>query len=189
MVDVRETDLRVYRDLVAYAERLGDQSLLAELRAIGEPPYRDIPWANSNLLLWYEYLYRPFTPSAGYIARGEAAGLDPWGMLGSEYSFIEKTNVLRGLIDTFTVLYPQLYDVDLRESVPRLEVPVYFLDGTAELDARRDIAIEWFARLDAPIKEHIPFKDAAHAVAFEQADAVQRLLTERIVPATYEGPR
>jgi len=33
------------------------------------------------------------------------------------------------------------------------------------------------------------FEDAAHAVAFEQADAVQRLLTETIVPATYGSGR
>jgi pimeloyl-ACP methyl ester carboxylesterase len=187
MVNVSETDRGVYQDLVAYAEGVGDEALMADLRAVGEPPYRDIPWANSNLLVWYEYLYDPYTPSAGYIARGEAAGLDPFGLLGSEYSFIEKTNVIRGLLDAFTVVYPQLYDIDLRESVPRLEVPVYFLDGTAELDARRDIAIDWFERLDAPIKEHIAFEDAAHAVVFEQADEVRRLMNERIVPATYRA--
>ncbi len=188
MVDVAETDRRVYDDLVAYAQRTNDDALMANLRAVGEPPYRDIPWANSNLLAWYEYLYRPYAPSQGYIARGEAARLDPWGTLGSEYSVIEKADVLRGLIDTFTVLYPQLYDIDLRESANRLEVPVYFLDGEAELAARRDPALEWFQQLDAPIKEHIAFKDAAHAVAFEQLDEVHRLLNETIVPATYDRP-
>ena len=90
MVDVLETDRRIYRDLVAYATRAGDADLLASLAAVGEPPYRDIPWANSNLLAWYEYLYKPYTPSAGYIARGDASGLDPFGVLGSEYTFLEK---------------------------------------------------------------------------------------------------
>ena len=149
------------------------------------PPYRDIPWANSNLLAWYEHLYGPYTPSTGYLARGEAAGLDPFGMLGSEYSIVEKVNVLRGLIDTFSVLYPQLYDLDFRESATRLEVPVYILDGTAELEGRRAIALEWFAMLRAPIKQLVSFDGAAHSVAFEQADDVLRLLTETIVPATY----
>ncbi len=121
MVDVLDTDRRIYRDLVAYATRAGDADLRSSLAAVGEPPYRDIPWANSNLLAWYEYLYKPYTPSAGYIARGDASGLDPFGVLGSEYTFLEKRDVLRGLIDTFTVLYPQLYDLDFRESVPRLE--------------------------------------------------------------------
>ena len=186
MADVTETDRRIYEDLQAYAASAGDAELAAKLAEIGEPPYRDIPWANSNLLAWYEYLYKPYTPSAGYIARGDASGLDPFGVLGSEYTFIEKANVLRGLIDTFTVMYPQLYDLDFRVAVPRLEVPVYVLDGLAELDGRRDVMLEWFDGLEAPVKERVEYAGAAHSVAFEQADEVLRLLAETIVPSTYE---
>ena len=185
MVDVVETDQRVYDDLLAYAADAGDTALADKLREIGPPPYRDIPWANANLLAWYDHLYPSYTPSAGYLARGEASGLDSFGVLGSEYGFIEKTNVLRGLIDTFAILYPQLYDLDFRDSVPKLDVPVYQLDGGAELEARRSLALEWFATLQAPSKQLITFEDAAHAVAFEQGDAVQRLLVESIIPATY----
>lgn len=169
----------------AYARRTGDTALAAKLREIGQPPYRDIPWANSNLLARYEYLYPEYTPSEGYKARGAASGLDPFGALGSEYTFIEKANVLRGLIDTFAVLYPQLYGIDFRRDVPRLDVPVYVLDGAAELKGRRDLAIEWFDGLQAPIKQRVTFTGAAHSVAFEQADEVLRLLNETIVPATY----
>ena len=185
MVDVAETDRRVYADLVAYAQRIGDTALLAKLHEIGVPPYRDIPWANSNLLAWYEYLYPEYTPSEGYRARGAASGLDPFGILGSEYTFIEKTNVLRGLLDTFAVVYPQLYGIDFRRDVPRVGVPVYILDGAAELKGRRDLAIEWFDGLQAPAKRRVTFTGAAHTVGFEQADEVLRLLNETIVPATY----
>ena len=98
---------------------------------------------------------------------------------------MEKANVVRGLIDTFALMYPQLYDIDLRRDAPRLEVPVYQLDGAAELAGRRDLALEWFRALDAPSKRLVTFEDAAHAVAFEQADAVLRLLVDEVVPATY----
>ena len=185
MVDVVETDERIYDDLRAYADSSGDQALAAKLVEIGRPPYRDMPWANSNLLAWYDYLYPPYEPSAGYLARGTGSGLDPFGALGSEYTFLEKTAVLRGLIDTFAAMYPQLYDLDFRESVPTLDVPVYVLDGLAELDGRRALMLEWFEALDAPAKERIEYGGAAHSVAFEQADAVLRLLTDEVVPATY----
>jgi len=184
MVDVVETDERIYDDLRSYAASHGDQALAAKLVEIGRPPYRDMPWANSNLLAWYDYLYPPYEPSAGYLARGTGSGLDPFGALGSEYTFLEKTAVLRGLIDTFAAMYPQLYDLDLRESVPTLDVPVYVLDGLAELDGRRDLMLDWFEALDAPSKERVEFAGAAHSVAFEQADEVLRLLTDEIVPAT-----
>ncbi|MBK7895547.1 MAG: hypothetical protein IPJ90_11855 [Anaerolineaceae bacterium] len=48
---------------------------------------------------------------------------------------MEKVNVLRGLIDMFTVMYPQLQEIDFRQDVPSLDVPVYILDGAAELAA------------------------------------------------------
>jgi pimeloyl-ACP methyl ester carboxylesterase len=186
MVDVVETDRLVYQDLLAYAGRTGDTALAARLADVGAPPYRDIPWANANLLAWYEYLYEPYTPSDGYRARGDASGLDPFGVLGSEYNLVEKANVLRGLIDTFAILYPQLYGIDFRRDVTSLEVPVYVLDGAAELRGRRELMIEWFDDLQAPSKQRVTYQDAAHSVAFEQADEVLRLLNETIIPSTYE---
>jgi pimeloyl-ACP methyl ester carboxylesterase len=185
MVDVVETDRIVYHDLLAYAARVGDTALTARLADVGEPPYRDIPWANANLLAWYEYLYEPYTPSDGYRARGDASGLDPFGVLGSEYNLVEKANVLRGLIDTFAILYPQLYGIDFRRDVTSLEVPVYVLDGAAELRGRRELMMEWFDDLQAPSKQRVTYRDAAHSVAFEQADEVLRLLNETIIPSTY----
>ena len=92
---------------------------------------------------------------------------------------------MRGLFDTFAVLYPQVYDHDLRIEAARLEVPVYVLDGAAELDGRRDLALEWFDMLEAPSKRIVRYEDAAHSVAFEQVDAVHRLLVDEILPATY----
>jgi pimeloyl-ACP methyl ester carboxylesterase len=83
-------------------------------------------------------------------------------------------------------MYPQLYDLDFRAAVPRLDVPVYVLDGLAELDGRRDVMLEWFDGLEAPVKERVEYPGAAHSVAFEQADEVLRLLTETIVPGTYD---
>lgn len=182
MVDVRETDRRIYRDLQAVAARTGDTGLAETLRDIGEPPYRDLPWANAAVMGAYGRLYEPYTPSEGYLARGRESGLDPFGLLGQEYAPITKPAVLRGLIDTFTVVYPQIQDLDLRRDVPRLDVPVFVLDGAAEMDARRDLALEWFARLEAPRKELVTFEGAAHAVAFEQADAVERLLVREVLP-------
>ena len=189
MVDIVETDQRIYADLQEYAERTGDGDLAASLDDIGAPPYRDIPWANANLLTWYDYLYRDYEPSAGYVRRGDESGLDPFGVMGTEYTLVEKMTVLRGLIDTFALMYPQLYDIDLRQEAPSLQVPVYVLDGKAELDGRRDLSLTWFRMLKAPDKKLTTYPDAAHSVAFEQADAVQELFRTEILPATYGSGR
>lgn len=108
-------------------------------------------------------------------------------MLASEYNLIEKFNVLRGLMNTFTVLYPQLQGLDFRRDVTRLAVPVYILDGTAEVAARSDLTLEWFNVLEAPRKRLYPIENAAHSVAFEQFEQFGAIMRETVLPATYTG--
>ncbi|MBX0330547.1 alpha/beta hydrolase [Oscillochloris sp. ZM17-4] len=187
MVNVRETDRRFYQDVLDLAARNGDTQLAAQMRAYGQPPYADIPYANIFAMEQYESLYQPYTPSQAYMDLGNAAGIGPYGVLASEYNLVEKFNVLRGLIDTFTVLYPQLQEVDFRRDVPRLDTPVYILDGTAELAARRDLTQEWFGALEAPTKRMFTLDNAAHSVAFEQFAQFGTIMRETVLPETYEG--
>jgi proline iminopeptidase len=186
MVSQRETDRIIWRDLLAYADRTDDGELYDQVLTLGEPPYRDTPWANSLIMGYYGLLETPYTPPAAYIARGEASGVGQFGLFGSEYSFVENANLVRGLVDMFSLMYPQLQEIDFRTDVPELGVPVYVLDGENELRGRRELAHEWFDQLTAPHKELIRYSDAGHAVAFEQADAFLRLMNEEIVPATYD---
>jgi pimeloyl-ACP methyl ester carboxylesterase len=185
MVSQRETDRRLYDDVLALAERTGDTRLRDRMLAYGEPPYADTPYGNAFVMGYYDALYQPYELPAAYVERVTRANLGPWGVLGSEYNFVEKLNVLRGLIDMFTVMYPQIQHVDFRVDVPRLDVPFYMLDGGAELASRRDLALEWFDQLEAPIKRKFTFENAAHAVAFEQYEAFHAILLETILLETY----
>lgn len=184
MVSQRETDRRLYDAVLELANRTGERALHDQMLAFGPPPYADIPYPNAIVMSNYPRLETPYTPPPAYIARGTAANLGPYGIFGSEYNFIEKVNVLRGLIDMFTVMYPQLQEIDFRRDVPRLEVPVYILDGAAELPARRDLALAWCAQLDAPIKRLYTFENGGHSVAFEQFEALQQILTTTVLAET-----
>lgn len=184
MVSQRETDRRLYYDVLDYAARTGNQGLAAQMQEFGEPPYADM-YAYAFVMGYYEALYQPYTLPAAYVARGEAAGLGPWNVLGSEYNFVEKVNVFRGFLDTAATLYPQLQQIDFRQDVPSLETAIYVLDGAAELSARRDLALEWYEMLDAPLKRIYTFEDAAHAVAFEQFEAFQEIMTDVVLEETY----
>ena len=187
MVSQRETDRRLYADVLALAEETGDSDLATQMQAYGEPPYADIPYPNAIVMSQYERLAKPYTPPQAYIERGTAANLGPYGILGSEYNLVEKTNVFRGLIDMFTVMYPQLQEIDFRQDVPHLQVPVYILDGNAELSARRELALEWFDMLEAPSKQIFTFAAGGHSVVFEQFEAFDRIVNETILPETYPG--
>lgn len=189
MVSQRVTDQIIWRDLLAHADRTGNGELYDQVLTFGEPPYRDAPWSNSIVMGHYPLLETAYTPPAAYIERGEGSGIGPYGVLASEYGLVDKVNALRGLLDTFSLMYPQLQDLDFRVDVPALDLPVYVLDGEHELRGRRDLALEWFEGLSAPSKELVTYADAGHSVVFEQADAFHRLMVDQIVPATYGAAR
>ena len=184
MVSQRETDRLLYYEVLDYADRTGDTALAEQMRDYGEPPYQDM-YAYALVMGYYNVLYKPYTPPATYLEKGREANLGPWNVLGSEYNLVEKVNVFRGFLDTAFVVYPQLKEIDFRQDVPRLEVPIYVLDGAAELSARRDLALEWFDMLDAPIKRIYTFENAAHAPAFEHFEAFTEIMTETVLPETY----
>jgi pimeloyl-ACP methyl ester carboxylesterase len=186
MVSQRETDQRLYHDVLALAEKTGEAALADKMRAYGEPPYQDVPYANAFVMGQYDRLSQPYTPPPSYLQRGTEANLGPWGIFGSEYNWVEKVNVLRGLIDMFSIMYPQLQAIDFRQSVKQLDVPVYILDGVAELPARRDLAREWLTQLNAPHKQKFTFENAGHSVVFEQFEAFSRIMRDTILPATYQ---
>ena len=181
MVNVQETDRIIYQDMLAYAETTGDDGLASELRDIGPPPYTDI-WSNAFLAQHYELIEDDFDPPQVYVDRAEESGVGFWGIMGSEYTLIDKANVFRGLLDMAAVMYPQLQEIDFRTQVQSLEIPVYIFDGAHELRGRRELSHEWFALLDAPVKKMYTFENAGHAPAFEYADELHRILREEVVP-------
>jgi pimeloyl-ACP methyl ester carboxylesterase len=66
-------------------------------------------------------------------------------------------------LDTFGVVYQQLWDVDFRKQATRLEVPVYFLIGRHDVNAPPKLTEEYFNLLTAPHKELIWFERSAHS--------------------------
>jgi pimeloyl-ACP methyl ester carboxylesterase len=184
MVDPLETTRRLHQDVLAYAAATGDEALAARMAAFGEPPYNNT-FANAFVMGYYDALAEPYTPPRAYIERGTAAGIGPWGVLAEEYRFMEKLGVLRGLIDLYSVMWPQMLGIDFRQDVTELQVPFYLLDAEHELTARRDLALEWFEELEAPTKRIYTFENAGHSVAFEQFEALGEILRDTVLPETY----
>ena len=180
MVDPLATDQAIYRDLVTTAMSTGNGDLVASLAKMGQPPYPGGTIDYGFIFSHYSMLEGSYTPPDAYVQRGSDAGLGPWGILGQEYGPIEKINVLRGLMDLHSVMYPQLQQLNLRRDANNLDVPVYLMMGQHELAARTDPAKEWFDLLQAPRKRWYSLPDSGHSVAFEQADELHRILLEDV---------
>jgi proline iminopeptidase len=186
MISQRETDARIYDDLMAFAERTGDSAVVDKLHDFGPPPYGDI-YGNAYVMEHYEALEPDYTliPEVQRIGDDHYGEIGPLGVLGREYNLVEKVNVLRGLMETFAVVYPQLQQIDFRRDVTRLDVPVYMCRGTSELTARDDLAVEWFKALEAPEKHMYLLDHAGHAVLTERPDRLREVLNQTVLPETY----
>jgi pimeloyl-ACP methyl ester carboxylesterase len=158
MVAFTETDLLCYEFSLQLARDRGDQDKVAQLERQGPPPYYGEGVALKQaayLMDTYNYMNAdPRIASDGFNTFEDLAG--------SEYGFIDKINWFRGVIDTMDVVFPQLWDVDLRESARELGVPVYFLLGRHDVNAPPSLAEDYFASLDAPAKDLIWFEHSGH---------------------------
>src|SRR5690606_4628482 len=90
MVSQRETDRRLYDELLDYAGRTGDTALAEQMQAFGEPPYADM-YAYAFVMGYYEQLYQPYTPPQAYIEKGTAAGHEDTPQMETEALVVQQT--------------------------------------------------------------------------------------------------
>ncbi|NBD34731.1 MAG: alpha/beta fold hydrolase [Chloroflexi bacterium] len=175
MVSPRETDRMFYEDTMAWAEETGNAALIAALQQNGPPPYDDL--LAYEPAISHEHDWNPYPEL-------DMSKEMPNNLFVPENSLIDRINGLRSFLETFSVLYPQIQDIDFREDVPSLEVPVYIVLGQHEARGRAVLAKAWFEMLAAPSKELIIFEHSGHRPSFEEPTAFVDVMN-RVVEATY----
>lgn len=168
MVDVVETDRIFYDDVTAEARRRGDRATLDQLAAMGPPPYQR--WEDDLALNNLERSMFTYPEFDGHTEMTATI----WG---PEYRLMGSFSAIRGLADTFALLYPKLQQIDLRTVVSELDVPLYVVVGEHESHGRVAPAQDWFGPLDAPHKEWVVLPASGHRANFEQPALYTRLLT------------
>lgn len=159
MVSQRATDVMFWEDTLAWAEAVGDEALVATLRANGPPPYAHILAYEPALSHEHDWNVYPEFDNEREL---------PATLFVPENTTMDQLNGLRAFLDTFSLLYPKLQDIDFRRDVPRLDIPVYMVVGAHEARGRAVLADEWFALLQAPSKERIVFEHSGHRPSFEE---------------------
>jgi pimeloyl-ACP methyl ester carboxylesterase len=177
MVNTVATDTMFYEDTLAWAERNGDTARVAQLRENGPPPYANL--LDYELALSAEHDWNPYPEL-------DASKELPFNLFVPENSLMDKANGLRSFLDTFSVLYPQLDEIDFRRDLRELQVPVYLVLGTHEARGRAVPANEWFELLEAPTKELVIFEHSGHRPQFEEPDVFAALMS-RVFDETAGG--
>ena len=175
MVSPRETDIMFYEDTLAWAERTGNDDLAATLRQNGPPPYDDIRHYEPTVS--HEHSWNPYPE----LDTGKEM---PFNLFVPENTLMDRINGMRGVLDTFSALYPQLQGMDFRSDVQSLDVPVYLVIGKHEARGRAVLARGWFEMLEAPSKEIIVFEHSGHRPLFEEPAAFASVMA-RILDDTY----
>jgi pimeloyl-ACP methyl ester carboxylesterase len=177
MVSVVATDRLFYEDALAYAEATGDTALADTLLANGEPPYDDI--LDMAPLAASEHQWNDYTGIEGFPGRREPTD----NLFVREYSLMDQVRSMANLLDTYVTLYPELYDVDLRDTTS-LDVPVYLVQGAHEARGRAALAEEWFEQLDAPDKELFLFERSGHRPWVQEPERFAEVMTETVLART-----
>ena len=97
---------------------------------------------------------------------------------GPEFTVMDSIGAIRGLADTYARLYPQLQELDLREQVRQLDVPIWLVMGRHEAYGRVEPARAWSEALQAPEKHWVVFEGSSHRASFERPAEYARLLDE-----------
>lgn len=175
MVSQRETDIMFWEDTLAWAERTNREGLAETLRENGPPPYADV--TRYEYATSYEHDWNPYPEF-------DPSNEMPAILFVPEYTWMDRLNGFRGFFDSAAVMYPQLQNIDFRETATELAIPFYMVVGEHEARGRAVLADEWFAVLDAPYKERIVFDGAGHRPLFDQpqrfADLMNRVRDETL---------
>lgn len=77
-------------------------------------------------------------------------------------------HLVAGFLDTFSVIYPQLQDIDFRRSATTFDIPMFFVEGAHEADGRAKPFTTWYPMINAPIKDLAVLDTSGHRPLWEQ---------------------
>jgi pimeloyl-ACP methyl ester carboxylesterase len=100
-----------------------------------------------------------------------------------EYTLTEKVNLWRGkmLLNKNTQLK---MEIDLRETVTKLDVPIYFFSGAFDYTVNYEMAEEYLKQIEAPIKGFYLFENSAHSPIFEEPTKIAQIIKSDILNGT-----
>jgi pimeloyl-ACP methyl ester carboxylesterase len=177
--NMAEGEAASYRWTLDQARKHNKRRAVDALVAMGPPPYEG-DWQKktitqrSYLARFGGELHRSRLGASGRVVSGV--------LLSREYTLADRVNVFRGILGSMRLLWPELLQVDLFESVPEMKVPVFLMEGRHDHECPSEIAERYFSALRAPGKELIWFDRSAHLPNAEERDLFNKIMVEEILP-------
>ncbi len=176
LVDMRANLDASYQRVFELAREFGDQTAIGELNSAGPPPW--ISPARWQLFSkWRDDFQRrvasetplPLVRSPEYASAEDIASDEA----GYNFSFAQLNFTDKGMKGP-------LMAVDLKKSGRDFSVPVYVVQGGADLSAIPQIAREYVEWIKAPAKEFIVVPKSGHADSRTSLDALYGVLRKQV---------
>lgn len=98
------------------------------------------------------------------------------------YTLLEKINFWRGKVrNGVSVIWDKSLYEDVSQQVPKLDLPVYFLEGIYDYTCNYNLAKAYFEQLKAPVKGFYTFTDSAHCPHFEEPEKTRQIFREDVL--------
>ncbi len=163
LVDIDDSERRLTEAALRNArEGYGSPRDAARLRAVGPAPYTDLPTQDRAAALITALFPRVSQQATTFR-------LALLCLTSRYYPFPEVLRANASYRYSRRLLIPQLHGLDLRKTVPRLDVPVYFFVGRQDATFGVTIQDEYLRGLHDPAGRHfVLFDDSTHWPHLEQ---------------------
>lgn len=168
MVNALENETVSLDFTIEQARALNNQEALAELLALGRPPYQSLESMGTQRKWLGEF--------GGGMFHG-AHRQDAFSYMGTlmwaspEYSVVDQLKFFAGMVFTLTTIWPEFFTLDLYKEAPEISVPVQFMHGRHDYNTPFAIMQKYERILKAPRKKIVFFEQSAHAPNFEEPEA------------------
>lgn len=174
MVDFAETEQYCYDEALRIARERNDTQQIKALENLTE-----VPVTGDNITMevgtYLIYLHHYMSSNAN-INRVSWSTFD--SLFSPEYSIIDSFNFIRALYFTFSQIFQQLYEVDLRETHTEFSIPIYILHGRHDVNAPTYLVDDYFELINAPEKELIYFEASGHNPWITESELFQETVLE-----------
>jgi pimeloyl-ACP methyl ester carboxylesterase len=174
-----ESERLAYDYMLKISESQGNSDMLQKLKAT--PFEKTIPLPEPYMALRDEAMH---TLGVGTTRdmRSVISGIFVPTWMDPEYTVMEKINIWRGKWSVSSKeLWNQVLKTDITVAVPKLEIPVYFLQGRYDYTTSYALAKVYLQQLQAPLKGFYTFEDSAHSPIFEEAERTRNILNKDVL--------